>query len=130
MNHGDGSGFKVTDRRHSAKEQSARESEKGTANADTGSNRRVVLPEVSFATFVFSLNTSALVHLGELAEPGSCALQQDLALAQHTIDTLAMLREKTLGNLSEEEASLLDHILFDLRMRFVRASPCKGGSES
>ena len=79
----------------------------------------VPLPQVTFATFIMSLNTSALVHLGVMPEPSSGKIQKDIDLAKHTIDTLAMLQEKTQGNLSEEEKALLDNILYDLRIRFV-----------
>ena len=80
------------------------------------------LPEVNFSTFVFSLNTSALVHLGEIPEFGSGEIKKNLTLAQHTIDTLAMLQAKTVGNLAEDEKGFLEHILFDLRMRYVKAT--------
>ncbi len=81
------------------------------------------LPQVTFSTFVLSINTSALVHLGVLPEPSSGEMKQDLVLAKHTIDTLAMLQEKTRGNLSDEEKALLDNILYDLRMRYVGLDP-------
>ncbi len=80
----------------------------------------VLLPEVTFATFILSLNTSALVHLGELPEPGKEEPGCDMELARHAIDTIAMLKEKTRGNLTEEESALIDNILFDLRMKFVK----------
>ncbi len=81
------------------------------------------LPQVTFSTFILSINTSALVHLGVLPEPTSGEVKKDLQLAKHTIDTLAMLQEKTRGNLSEEEKALLDNILYDLRMRYVGLDP-------
>ncbi len=80
----------------------------------------IPLPEVTFATFILSLNTSALVHLGELPEPGKEEPVFDLNLARHAIDTIAMLKEKTKGNLSEDEQALIDNILFDLRLKFVK----------
>ncbi len=80
----------------------------------------IPLPEVTFATFMLSLNTSALVHLGELPEPGKEEPKVDLTLARHAIDTIAMLKEKTKGNLTEEEEALIDNMLFDLRMKFVQ----------
>ncbi len=80
----------------------------------------IPLPEVTFATFILSLNTSALVHLGEIPEPGQDETKCDLNLARHAIDTIAMLKEKTKGNLSKDEEALIDHILFDLRMKFVQ----------
>ena len=86
---------------------------------ETGT-QEIPLPEVTFATFILSLNTSALVHLGELPEPGKTEPQEDLALARHAIDTIAMLKEKTKGNLSKDEEALVDNILFDLRMKFVQ----------
>ncbi len=81
----------------------------------------IPLPEVTFSTFIISLNTSALMHMGELPDPVSGEKTKDLALAQHTIDTLAMLQEKTKGNLDSEETSLLEHILFDLRLKYVKS---------
>jgi hypothetical protein len=77
-------------------------------------------PKITFSVFIMSLNTSALVHLGELAEPGGEEKKVDLELARHTIDTLAMLQEKTAGNLDQDEKVMLDNILCDLRMRYVR----------
>ncbi len=91
--------------------------EKLDEHAKTGD---IPLPEVTFATFILSLNTSALVHLGELPEPGKEEPVFDLNLARHAIDTIAMLKEKTKGNLTEDEQALIDNILFDLRMKFVK----------
>ncbi|MFH7320966.1 DUF1844 domain-containing protein [Desulfurivibrio sp. D14AmB] len=81
---------------------------------------KCVLPEVTFTTLVISLNNSALLHLGELADPNSGKLERDLVLAKHVIDTLRLLQEKTAGNLTTKEADLLENILYDLRMRYVR----------
>jgi hypothetical protein len=63
-----------------------------------------------------------MFHLGEIPHPVSGERKKDLPLAKHTIDTLAMLKEKTAGNLTEEEQRLLDGMLYDLRMAFIRAS--------
>lgn len=78
------------------------------------------LPEINFSAFIFSLSTSALLHLGEVPDPGSGKREKDLPLAKQTIDILGMLREKTRGNLTNEEEKMLDHILADLRWRYVR----------
>lgn len=78
------------------------------------------LPEINFATFVFSLNASALVNLGEIENPGTGKKERNLPLAKQTIDILGMLEEKTSGNLSEDEASLLKNILYDLRLNYVK----------
>ena len=77
------------------------------------------LPEIDFGTFVMSLATSVLVHLGEVAHPESQASEANLPLAKQTIDILGMLREKTRGNLTHEEAQLLEQLLYDLRMKYV-----------
>lgn len=81
---------------------------------------RVSLPEVSFSTFIFSLSSSALVHLGEIPEPDSKSVNLDLAMAKQIIDTLGMLQDKTKGNLEPEEEKLLKTVLYDLRLRFVQ----------
>jgi hypothetical protein len=81
-----------------------------------------LLPEVNFSTFIVSLSTEILFHLGEIAHPGTGERQKNLPLAKHAIDTLVMIQEKTKGNLSEEEQKLLENMLYDLRMCFIRTS--------
>ncbi|HHI97216.1 MAG TPA: DUF1844 domain-containing protein [Thermodesulfatator atlanticus] len=80
------------------------------------------LPPVNFSMFVLSLNTSALVHLGQLPDPHTKEKKKDLALARQTIDILDMLKEKTRGNLTKEEEKLLDTILYELRMIYLKVS--------
>ena len=82
---------------------------------------KCVMPEVTFTAFVLSLNTSALYHLGEISAPGSDEKTKDLTLAKHAIDTLKLIQEKTTGNLTGEEDELLKNILYDLKLRYVRA---------
>ena len=84
--------------------------------------QRVPLPEVSLSSLVFSLSSSALLHLGEIADPQTGEKMEDFALAKHSIDTIGMLKEKTEGNLTEEEDKFLESILTDLRWRFVKAT--------
>lgn len=81
---------------------------------------RCVMPEVTFTTLIMSLNTSALYHLGELDDPVTGEKSRDMVLCKHTIDTLQLLKDKTSGNLTEKEKVLLDNILTDLRLRFVK----------
>lgn len=78
------------------------------------------MPKMNFATFIFSLNHSALVHLGAVKDPTSGENIKDLALAKQTIEILALLQKKTEGNLTEEEAKMLESILYDLRIIYVR----------
>jgi hypothetical protein len=79
-------------------------------------------PGVSFAGFIISLATSAAVHLGDIPDPATGQrLQPDLSGAQQMIELIALLQEKTRGNLTPEEAKLLDDLLYELRMRYVEA---------
>jgi hypothetical protein len=78
------------------------------------------LPEIDFSSFVFSLSTSALFHLGEIPDPLTHKSEKDLPLAKQTIDILAILREKTRGNLTPDEEKLMENILTDLRWRYIR----------
>ena len=78
--------------------------------------------EFAFSTFVLSLSTSALVCLGELPDPLKNEKSTNLPLAKQTIGIIEMLKEKTKGNLTEEEDKLLDGILYDLRMKYVTVS--------
>lgn len=75
--------------------------------------------EVAFSAFVLSLGTSALVHLGLAEDPATGRKQVNLPMARHVIDILTMLKEKTAGNLEDDEVQLMDNLLFDLRLKFV-----------
>ena len=81
------------------------------------------LPAIDFSTFILSLSTSALLHLGLVpdAQSGRPA-ERNLPLARQTIDILEILETKTRGNLDPEEAKLLESLLFEIRMRFVEAN--------
>jgi hypothetical protein len=74
---------------------------------------------VNFSSFLVSLASSAMVHLGETPDPTGGNSGLDLVLARNTIDVLGVLKDKTKGNLDPEEGKLLDALLFDLRTRFV-----------
>lgn len=76
--------------------------------------------EVDFTTFVLSMSTNCMMHLGELQPPGAEALSVDLPLAKHTIDILQMLEAKTRGNLTGEEDRILSQVLGDLREALAR----------
>jgi hypothetical protein len=78
------------------------------------------LPEINFPTFIFSLNSSVLMHLGVIEDPSTGETVKNLPIAKQTIDILGMLEEKTQGNLTEDEARMLKNILYDLRMIYVK----------
>lgn len=81
---------------------------------------RCVMPEVTFPAFVLSLNTSALYHLGEIADPQTGKRVVEPDLARHAIDTLMLIQNKTKGNLTPDEEELLKNILYDIKIRFVK----------
>lgn len=119
-------GYTVKDRRflHMSEDEQAqvREAEafkKAAAEAGEAAGA-VLLPEITFPSFVFSLASSAFVHLGAIPEPGSGETKKDLPLAKQTIDLLGLLREKTQGNLTSEEERMFDHLLYDLRMQYIK----------
>ena len=80
------------------------------------------LPPMDFTQLCLSLASSALIHLGEANDPETGAPSIDLGMAKQSIDVLAMLEEKTRGNLTDAEQKLLSTVLYDLRMRFIQKS--------
>ena len=80
------------------------------------------LPEINFATFIFSLNSSVLLNLGMLADPTTGEKSLNLPMARQTIDIISMLEEKTRGNLTSEEEQMIKNILYELRMLYVKAA--------
>jgi len=125
----DKGGFTVTDRRSFRDAGEARPEDDvapppaaaAPQAAAPGGGPAPTLPAVDFHTFVLSLGSSALLHLGELEHPDVGAPQKDLPLAKHTIDILVMLEEKTRGNLTPAEEKLIGSLLYDLRLRYIEA---------
>jgi len=126
-----GEGFTIKDRRtfdtegqvkEEASKEAKKEGKKDEEVEEKEEKEFTPLPEVNFSSFLLSLSSSILLHLGEIADPQSGEKRKDLALAKQTIDIIALLKDKTEGNLTEEEQNLLKHLLYDLRMRFVKAS--------
>jgi hypothetical protein len=121
-------GFVVRDKRFSATKEEKEESQiKGeqkieeTPRQDT-SVQQGPLPEIDFTNFILSLSTSALIQLGEIQDPFTQNFAKNLPLAKQTIDLIGMLKEKTKGNLSADEEKVIEYVLYDLRMRYVKAA--------
>lgn len=130
-------GFTVRDKRHfgEGKPEEAKEAKekKGGGEATETEQPReqrerepegqeeTPLPEINFSNFIFSLSTSALIQLGEMPDPVSNESSKNLPMAKQTIDILGMLQEKSKGNLTSDEETLVQNILYDLRMRYVKA---------
>lgn len=77
------------------------------------------LPDIDFSTFVLSLSSSAMVHLGEAPDPSTGQLDFQPHLAKQVIDILGMLQCKTTNGLDDEEKKLLCEMLYTLRMKYV-----------
>lgn len=75
--------------------------------------------EITFSSFILGLTTQALIYMGEVTPPPGQPSQIDLSAARQMIDVLAMLKQKTVGNLDRDEETMLSNALFDLRMRYV-----------
>lgn len=114
-------GFKVVDKRFFAREDRGETPSGGKVKEPPKEAKEEVLPKVTFSSFIYSLSTTCLVHLGEVPDPTTSQRQKNLALAKQTIDVLEMLAEKTKGNLTEEEEGLLRALLTELRVCYVKA---------
>jgi len=75
--------------------------------------------QIDFSTFVFSLTSSAFYNLGDMPDPMTGKTETNLPAVQQTIDMLNMLKEKTKGNLTDEEAKLMDQMIYELQMKYV-----------
>ena len=129
-------GFKVSDKRRFTEEGETRgeqetreepaprteaEVQAGAEPAQQTPDRQEELPSVNFPTFIISLSTQALMHLGEIDNPVTGQVEKDVAVAKQTIDIIAMLSEKSKGNLDDTEEQLLKEVLYNLRMKYVEA---------
>lgn len=99
---------------------------RGPMTSDTPNNPET--SSVNFVGFVLSLAHTAAVHFGDVPDPVSGAtIEANLPASQQMIDILALLEEKTRGNLTVEERQLLEQVLYELRMRFVEVRAGRAG---
>lgn len=142
-------GFRVEDRRTSSggsreksdEETAAEDTAAGAAPDDSASDTTEEevreerdesppgggqMPRVDFSTFVFSLFSSALIQLGEMDDPISGKKEQNLDAAKQTIDILNVIKDKTEGNLTEEEGKFLENASAELKWKFLNAVKEKG----
>ncbi len=85
------------------------------------SSNKGTMPRIDFSSFILSLYSSGLVQLGKVEDPSTGKISINLDLAQHTIDMIAMLEEKTIGNLTKDEENLLKTLLSEIRLAYVEA---------
>lgn len=113
------------------KEQAAREkeqlAEKFSQTGQPASHERHELPPADFITHCASLATQAMIFVGAIANPLTGQAEVDFEQARYVIDVLAMLKEKTKGNLQPEEQSTLDSLIGELKLIWVQA---QGGGKS
>jgi Domain of unknown function (DUF1844). len=125
------SGFVVKDKRlfdESGKERPQEEAQSSAAeekpkvqeSSQTEPKQESDYPHVTFTNFVLSLSTSALFHFGDFPDPEGGKTEKNLPAAKQTIDILDMINEKTKGNLNENENSLIQGVLYELKMRYVK----------
>jgi len=119
MSEEDKKGFTVTDRRVASTDESGDGPETKKKDQNVSPEEYEKLPEMNFASFVISLNTSALINLGLLPDLGTGEITKNKELAKQTIDLLGILKEKTKDNLNREEQDLLDNLLYDLRLKYI-----------
>lgn len=86
--------------------------------------------DISFSSLLMSLATQALMQLGEMSPPTGAQIPQDIEGARQTIEIISMLQRKTKGNLSSEEATLLEEMLHNLRVGYVRVAKSSGKQTS
>jgi hypothetical protein len=133
-----GQGFVVRDKRHFDEAGNIRTEESaappagetageiliGAAGPDTDAREdkhpEAASPGVDFIGFILSLSTTAMYHFGDIPDPYTQKSEKNLAAAKQTIDIIDMIREKTRGNLDDQEKELLEEALYELRMRFIK----------
>lgn len=121
-------GFKISDRRYTSMSDDEKKDKEIIIDKEKAKeedrlkkeSKEESLPEINFSNFILSLSTSALLNLGEIPDPISKEKKEDLDMAKQTIDILGVIQEKTKGNLTKEEDSLMENLLYDLRMRYVK----------
>lgn len=125
------SGFVIKDKRHSGesaadktqdetKTTAAEEKQEGTEDSQQTNDNEQKYPLINFTNFVLSLSTSALFHFGDFPETEGGKPQKNLPAAKQTIDILDMLNEKTKGNLDKNESDLIQGVLYELKMRYIK----------
>jgi len=120
-----GEGFVIKDKRSSQiSEDDATfpddQETKGQEEQTNSSKEKETEPfQIDFSAFIMSLTSSAFYHLGDMPDPSTGKKEVNLPAAQQTIDMLTMLREKTKGNLKEDEAKLLEQLIYELQVKYV-----------
>ena len=121
----EGEGFVIKDNRSSQisednaaflDDQETKNQEKQT---DISGKKETEPFQIDFSAFIMSLTSSAFYHLGDMPDPSTGKTETNLPAVQQTIDMLIMLREKTKGNLKEDEIKLIEQLIYELQVKYV-----------
>ena len=121
----EGEGFVIKDKRSSQiSEDDAtflddRETKDQEEQTDSSKEKETEPFQIDFSTFIMSLTSSAFYHLGDMPDPSTGKKEVNLPAVQQTIDMLIMLREKTKGNLKEDEEKLVEQLIYELQVKYV-----------
>ena len=121
----EGEGFVIKDKRSSqiseddATFQDQQETNDQEKQTDSSKEKETAPFQVDFSTFIMSLTSSAFYHLGDMPDPSTGKKEVNLPAVQQTIDMLIMLREKTKGNLKEDEKKLLEQLVYEIQVNYV-----------
>jgi len=121
----EGEGFVIKDKRSSQLSEEdtvAQDKQADAASAEPPPQQEQAPFQIDFATFVMSLSQSAFYQLGEVPDPITGQKETNLPAVHQTIDMLVMLKEKTKGNLTPEEAKLMEQMIYELQMKYVAKS--------
>jgi len=124
----EGEGFVIKDKRSSqiSEDEAASAEDKDTEGSQEqkkpSDGEQAEAFQIDFSTFVMSLTSSAFYHLGDMPDPTTGKKEVNLPAVQQTIDMLIMLREKTKGNLTDDEKKLLEQLIYELQVKYVAKS--------
>ena len=85
----------------------------------TGEDKEFITPEVNFSFFISTLALQVSIYLGQIPNPATNKKERNLTQAKFIIDTLDMLKDKTKGNLNDDENKLLENLLYELKMQYI-----------
>ena len=118
-------GFVIKDKRSSQISEDAatflddQETKDQEEQTDSSKEKEAESFQIDFSTFIMSLTSSAFYHLGDMPDPSTGKKEVNLPAVQQTIDMLVMLREKTKGNLKEDEEKLIEQLIYELQVKYV-----------
>ncbi len=121
----EGEGFVIKDKRSSQISEDAatflgdQETKDQEEQTDSSKEKETESFQIDFSTFIMSLTSSAFYHLGDMPDPSTGKKEVNLPAVQQTIDMLIMLREKTKGNLKEDEEKLVEQLIYELQVKYV-----------